>query len=329
MLEIVARGVDLNVSLSREIREMSLYVGGLFLAALGPIAAIVVARSIRLGSFDWLIETVFDPGRRLDVEGLGPFAAVAFTLGLVCVAAISFDVQLLAISLTAGRLRGRTIGLREAIGRARGAFWRLVFASVTTGLILVIPSRLVGRAIAGNSPEATLAISTLVDILLSAPFAYVGAAVVLARAGPFAAVLLSWRMARRRWRLALVIGIVNTAVSYLSVFAIGVGLDILTRIATALGIDRGIGPIQSVELVAIVGIAIVAIGSLVLTIAALTVAPQVVAWLGLGGSAEGVLDGPPGDPSTRPARPRLVSRPMEAAFLVSASAAVVSIVVTA
>ena len=140
--------------------------------------------------------------------------------------------------------------------------------------------------------------ATIVDVLLSAPFAYVGAAVVLAGAGPSQAIRLSWRMARRRWRLALVVGIVNTAVSYLAGFAIGAGLDILGRIAIALGIDQQLGPLQTIELILIVGFAIVAIGSLTLTIATLSTAPQVIAWARLGGP----LAPPSGRASTRPGR---------------------------
>jgi hypothetical protein len=161
------------------------------------------------------------------------------------------------------------------------------------------------------------------------PFAYVGAAVVLASATPFQAVRASWRMARRRWRLAFLIGLVNTAVSYLAGFAVSAGLDVLIRIAIALGIDRGLGTIQSIELVAIVAVAIVAIGSLTMTIAALSVGPQIVAWLGLGGSADGIADATTGgslDPSPSAAWPRrLVSRPMQVALVIEAAAALASV----
>ena len=103
----------------------------------------------------------------------------------------------------------------------------------------------------------------------------------------------------------------NTAVSYVAGFAIGAGLDILGRIAIALGIDQQLGPLQTIELILIVGFAIVAIGSLTLTIATLSTAPQVIAWARLAG-----LLAPPIRPGVDPPRAphvpaRLVSIPMQ------------------
>jgi hypothetical protein len=321
MAEIVSAGIDLNVRLSREIRQLSLYVGALFLAAIGPVAAIAVARSIRDGGFDWLIDLLNAAFTGTPIDLSTPLA-IAFLLGAASFVAISVDVQLLATGLLGAGVDGRHLELREAIGLARQGFWRLIFASIAVGLILIIPRQVLGAAIR-QSTEGGALLGTAFDVLLSMPFAYVGAAVVLGGAGPIEAVRQSWRTARRRWRLALVVGIVNTAVSYLSGFAIGAGLDILIRIATALGIDQGLGPIQSLELIAIVAFGIVALGSLTLTIATLSVAPQVVAWIRLGGSTVGIARETA--PSPRRPRARLVSWPMTAAFVIAALAAAVEI----
>jgi hypothetical protein len=324
MVEIVSAGLDLNLRLSREVRQLSLYVGLLFLAAIGPVAAIAVARSIRDGGFDWLIDILnaaFD-GTPID---LSTPLTIAFLLGAACFVAISVDVQLLATGLLGAGIDRRHLELREAIALARRGFWRLSLASIAVGLILIIPRQVFGAAIRDSS-EAGVLLGTAFDVLLSLPFAYVGAAVVLGGAGPIEAVRQSWAMARRRWRLALVIGIVNTAVSYLSGFAIGAGLDILVRIATALGIDQGLGPLQSLELVAIVAFAIVALGSLTLTIATLSVAPQVVAWVRLGGSTAGIPRDDPGSLRPGPGRASLVSLPMTAAIVVATIAAAAEIV---
>jgi hypothetical protein len=324
MVEIVSAGLDLNLRLSREVRQLSLYVGLLFLAAIGPVAAIAVARSIRDGGFNWLIDILnaaFD-GTPID---LSTPLTIAFLLGAACFVAISVDVQLLATGLLGAGVGHRHLEIREAIALARRGFWRLIVASIAVGLILIIPRQVLGAAIR-DSTEAGALLGAAFDVLLSMPFAYVGAAVVLGRAGPIEAVRQSWGMAGRRWRLALVIGIVNTAVSYLSGFAIGAGLDILIRIATALGIDQGLGPLQSLELIAIVGFAIVALGSLTLTIATLSVAPQVVAWVRLGGSLAGIPRDDPGGLGPGPGRASLVSLPMTAAIVVATIAAAAEIV---
>ena len=235
-------------------------------------AALLVAHSIRAGGFDWIIDLIA-LGRTARVD-LGPFAGLVVIVGVGCAIAISVDVQLLAIALIGSRAADRSIDLHAAIGLARRRFWRLVLASIAVGLILIIPRQILATALGNQNAESGVLLSTALDIVLSAPFAYVGAAVVLAPATPLQAVRWSWRMARRRWRLAFLIGVVNTAVSYLAGFAVSAGLDILIRIAIGLGIDRGLGTVQSIELVAIVAVAIVAIGSLTMTIAALTVGPS-------------------------------------------------------
>src|SRR5439155_867198 len=216
--------IGLNLGGSAQIRRASIYAGLLFLAAIGPLAALLVAHSIRAGGFDWIIDLIA-LGRTARVD-LGPFAGLVVIVGVGCAIAISVDVQLLAIALIGSRAADRSIDLHAAIGLARRRFWRLVLASIAVGLILIIPRQI---------------------------------------------------------------------------------------LATALGIDRGLGTVQSIELVAIVAVAIVAIGSLTMTIAALTVGPQVVAWLGLGGPVDGIAGATTGG-LTEPTGPdwprRLVSRPM-------------------
>jgi hypothetical protein len=317
-VEIISRGIDLNVSQSAQVRRASIYAGLLFLAAMGPIAALVLAHSIRVGGFDWIVDVA---ERRVALD-LGPLAPLVILLGGLAAVAISVDIQLIAVALIGAKALGRPLDLRDAVRAARSGFWRLIFASIAVGLILIIPRLILSRVITPGSPQGQALLSTALDILLSAPFAFVGAAIVLGRASPLRSVRLSWRTARRRWRLAVVVGVVNTAVSYLAGFAVGAGLDILFRIAIALGIDRGLGPAQSVEIVAIVVFAIVAFGSLTMTIASLTVGPQVVAWLGLGGPAGGLDDAAGSDTASRP---RLVTLPMTAYLAIEAVAALLAL----
>jgi hypothetical protein len=310
-VEIVARGLDVNVQLSGVIRRLSIFIGLLVLAAIGPIAIVAIAHSAAVGGFDWIVD-LFDENRLTRVPVT--FGGAIFVLGAISAGVLSVDVQLMAIGTVGAWLTGRTLALRSAVRLARAGFWRLVFASIAVGLIVFLPERVVVDPALRGAGDLRLLLTTLFDLLISTPFAYVGAAVVLAGVGPLGAVRASWRMARRRWRLAFVIGIVNTAVSYLATFAIGAALDILVRIGDALGIDRGLGTAQIVELTVIVGLAIVALGSLTMTIAALSVGPQVVAWLGLGGPVDGLGRGEV-HPLDQPARStRLVSWPMTIAL---------------
>ena len=147
------------------------------------------------------------------------------------------------------------------------------------GLILLIPRFLVNQVVMGGRPvgtEAQALIVSAIDILVSTPFAYVAAGIVLGAVGARESIRRSWRLSAARWRLALLIGIVNTAVTYLAGFAVGAGGDILVRLGTAFGLGAATGPAQIVILAAIVAVAIVSIGSLTMTIGALTVGPQIV-----------------------------------------------------
>jgi hypothetical protein len=306
-IEIVGRGIDLNVALSREVRRTSIYVGMLYLLAAAPILAIVAVASVQSGGFDWILDGVTTGGGFLTT--LGVAGNSTFLFAALCVGAISLDTQMMTLALAGGRLAGRSLGLRDVIGIARRRFWRLVGASFVVGLILIVPSLIV-QAVIGRGPgEGRVLLSTLIDLLLSAPFGYVGAAIVLGGLGPLRAIGGSWRIARRRWRLAFVVGVVNTAVSYLSAFALGTGADILVRVATALGLDRAAGIGQVVGILVIAVIAIIAIGSLTVAVSSLSVAPQAIAWIRLGGPTSGLGPTRP-DPFDPPPPARLVSLAM-------------------
>lgn len=315
--EIVARGVDLNVTMSGDIRRASLWAGALTLATLGPIAALLIGVMTKAGGLDAIAAAIAD-GRSRDVARLldvGPSGGFVIALGFVLFLVVSIDFGLVAVAIVGARAAERRIGLRSAIGIARRTYWRLVLGAITVGLILVVPRVALALAL-GQGPGATerpsqaeSILTAIVDVFLSAPFVYLSSAIVLAGATALVAVRSSWRLARRRWRLAIVIGVVNTAASYLALAALGSALDILGRFATALGVGDGLGTVRTVELSGIVGAALLAVGSLTMTIATLTSAPAVVAWLGLGGAIHGLPD-PAASPPSATNPTRLVARSM-------------------
>jgi hypothetical protein len=327
---VVGRGLDLNVAASAEIRRASVYIGLLTLLCVGPIAAVLWAFSVRQGGFEWLQRIasgsratfVVDPGFQL-------VFVLVLLIGFVCLLSVVADAQLLATILIGARATGRPFDLKSALALARLRYWRLVRASFMIGLILVIPRFLINQVVMSGRPagtEAQALIVTAIDILVSSPFAYVTAGIVLGAVGARESIRRSWRLARARWRLALLIGIVNTAVSYIAGFAVGAGGDILVRLGTVFGIGTAMGPPQVAVLAAIVALAIVSIGSLIMTIGALTAGPQVVAFLGLTGYSNG-LDAlsDPDQPRTTPPDRWLVSMPMVVALVINAEAAVLAV----
>jgi hypothetical protein len=116
-------------------------------------------------------------------------------------------------------------------------------------------------------------------------------------------------------------------VTYIATFAVGAGGDILVRLGTAFGLGSALGPIQVAVLALIVALAILSIGSLIMTIGALTVGPQIVAFLGLTGYSNG-LDAL--KDAVNPLAPvpnqHLIAWPMQLALVINAALATLAVI---
>jgi hypothetical protein len=177
--------------------------------------------------------------------------------------------------------------------------------------------------VTGDRPVQTETQALLINglnLLASVPFAYVAAGIVLGGVGAWESIRRSWRLARSRWRLAFLIAIVSTAVAYIAGFALTAGAGVLDRLGAAFGLGTTTGPLQLVVLAVIIAFGLISVGSLVMTIAALTVAPQVVAFLGLTGYSRGLDDAGAGDnPFAQPRIAPLISRPMKVILVINAA----------
>ena len=332
MREIVGRGLDLNVAASAEVRRASVYVGLLALLAVGPIAVLLWAFAAQQGGFEWLQRLAAGlPPEFVPVwSPFGLLFGLVLMIGFSCFLAVTVDAQLLATILIGARATGRRFDLRGALALARLRYWRLVRAALIIGLILVIPRFVINQVVMNGRPVGTEGQSLLVsaiDILVSAPFAYVAAGIVLGAVDARESIRRSFRLARARWRLALLIGIVNAAVTYIATFAVGAGGDILVRLGTAFGLGSALGPIQVAVLALIVALTILSIGSLIMTIGALTVGPQIVAFLGLTGYSNG-LDAL--KDAVNPLAPvpnqHLIAWPMQLALVINAALATLAVI---
>ncbi len=338
-LATIGRGLDLNVAASADIRRASVNLGLLSLLSVGPVAALLWAFSDRQGGFEWFQAVA--RGLRPELVPVGaafaPLSAIAAFLGFGCLLALTIDAQLLATVLIGARATGRTTNLRAALRLVRLRFWRYVRASFLIGAILLVPRFLVNQIVMDGQSvgtEAQALVSTAIDLIVSTPFAYVAAGIVLGGVGAQESVRRSWRLSKARWRLAFLIGIVNTGVTYIAGFAVGAGGDILVRLGTVFGLGETMGPGQILVLAAIIVLAIASIGSLIMSIAALTVAPQVVAFLGLTGYSAGLnavrdpddaVRDPANAVASRRAEP-LVSSAMVIALVVTWCATIIAIV---
>jgi hypothetical protein len=237
------------------------------------------------------------------------------------------DGQLLAVHVIASRATGRPFVLRPALAVVRLRFWRLARANVLVGLILILPRAYLERVVAphGITLQSQFVIQTLLDVVLSIPFAYIATWILLGQVGARRAVAGSWRLVRARPSLAIVIAIVNVAFQTVALFALGAGADLLIRVENALGLDHASG-LGLMPLGTIVGLAIIAGGSLFVTVAALSVGPQVVAFLRLTGRDGGLVAlHDPDNPFATPRVEPLVTRKMKVALALEAVMAVIAV----
>ena len=133
--------------------------------------------------------------------------------------------------------------------------------------------------------------SLLVGVIL-APFVYVAVGIVLGDVGSIEAIRRSIRLARARFRLALVLSLFSVVANYLLLFAAGAGLDLAARVLEPFTAEFGsLDPSSLTGFVVAAGLILLALfagWTLVFSVGALTSASQVVAFLGLTGYSGGL-----------------------------------------
>lgn len=295
---LLAESFDLLTRSSREMRRASFYIGLIVLGTAGPFAVATLAR-----------EAV---GFDMDFEGyLALTGATDGLLGLlgllafVGIAVAAVEARSMAMGLLGSRMAAHPISIRGALARSRQTFWRAIVASI----VVAIPVALVQSAVSlvvdplfGLAAEASLITSTLVSAVVGAPFAYVLAGVVLGDVDPFEAVRRSFRVYRVRRPAASIVAVFETITALLLVLGLGAGLDVVFRLFGALGL--GIESDAVGLAVTVVGVAAIvfAFGTLLFTVMAITIAPQVVMFVGLTHTTVGldrVRASAPDDPAVR------------------------------
>jgi hypothetical protein len=284
--QVVGRGFDLSLRSTQQLRPASLYIGLLLLGLVGPAAmlgAVMVAREPAF--FEALFSgdaTARPPADLAAAFGILAILVVVASIGAVIVAV---EAGIIAVALLGGQDVGRPLTLREGIVRSRQVFWRIVGGSFVLGLWLALVDNVVVLILghpfgAREAPDAALE-TTVVSLVAGLPFVYLQSGIVLGDAGAFESLRRSTRLARARWRLALVIGLFAAASGYLELFGLGAGSDLLSRVVDTLHLSLIGDPIHAAVSGVVLLVAIVALGSLLLTVAAIVAAPQVVAFVGL------------------------------------------------
>jgi hypothetical protein len=315
----LARSLDLSAHATPQLRPASIYIGLLFLGVLGPVVLLIIAI---LGRHPIIADAIgraligeqtplTDPEARDALLTLVP----VFLIAMVGLVGVSVDAQAIAIVVLAGRLVGEPVPLRSSIAWSRSRFWTLLRGSFLVGIPAAIVSALLTEYLApvlGRDSEGTVLVASTLSTLAVLPLVYVAAGIVLGEVGAIEAARRSIRLARARWGLALLISAVGIGIGYIQAFALGSGADVLVRIGIALNLGFDRGTLAAAATVVLTLAAIVALGSLTFTVAALAAAPQVLGFLSLTGYLGGVRSAAA---TSMPPAARWVSVPMTAGIV--------------
>jgi hypothetical protein len=265
--QLVGASFDLVLGSGEPLRRASFYIGAMALALIGPFAlAVWGIVLVELG-------TVVDMETAFAIEGWLNALALLALVGLV---AAVVESQGVAIALLGSHLVGRPLTVRQAVQRARMTFWPLVLALLAVSL----PALLV-QTIIGDSSEEQVVAGLFAGIAIQFPFVYAPAGIVLGGVRPVTALLRSIRIVGARRTAALIVAVLPAAFSLLIGLGVGAGIDVVVRVADALGLSPESGPLAQAILTVVVVAIVFAVGTLVLTASAIIHAPQVVMFVGL------------------------------------------------
>jgi hypothetical protein len=266
--KLVGQALDLLTRSDSGLRLASFYIGLMLLVTVAPVVMLVgVGASLPQPTF----ETAIDGGVSTPIILAG---CVAF-LGYL---AASTEARTLAVAVIGGRAERRPLRLRESIAVARRRFWKVLGANIVVGFVAALLSTLVQLpfvVVFGNQDAINFGVSLVVGTLVSAPFAYVVAGIVLGEVGVFEAIQRSLRLARARKRLAVVVALFGILSQFIVLFGVSIGGDVVVRVVDGTGIAESFPPALVIPLVAAL---VFAFGTLLFLVEAITAAPGVYAF---------------------------------------------------
>ncbi len=311
---VLTGAFDLVTQARIPVRNASLYVGLLGLLTMGPALIAIVADP----GFD--LAGLFQ-GQRPEQQGLDIAALYLLFFALV---AVALESQIIGLAIVGGARTGRPLRLREGLRRSRTVFWRMFRATAILAVLEAVLNRLIldaATSIFGSDTDVPVVGTSLLVGVILAPFVYVAVGIVLGDVGSIEAIRRSVRLARARFRLALVLSLFSVVANYLLLFAAGAGLDLAARVLAPFSAEFGsLDPTSLTGFLVASGLILLALfagWTLVFSVGALTSASQVVAFLGLTGYSGGLdqaRDEPAGE-LQRPA-PAWLSWPMMAGIVI-------------
>ena len=318
---LLGASFDLITRASDDMRRASFYIGIVVLGTVGPLA---------LASFGLAVASTHRTEREMTALMAGGVATWLSLLGILAglgafVAAI--ESRAMAVAILGGHFAGRPIAVRAALARSRTVFWRVILASFMVGIPVGIGQSVISavlEAILGPQADVSIVAPVLAAAVVGAPFAYLLGGIVLGDVGPVEAMRRSFRVFRARKPAAALVAVFETIAILLVFLGLGAGLDIALRVFDALGLGPDSDPVGLALVTIGILAGVFALGTLIYTAFAISLAPQVVMFVGLTRATFGLDHVRPGgdrDPTgTRPAveRFRSVTRPMLLGFVAGA-----------
>ena len=315
---LLGASFDLLSRSTADMRRASFYIGAIVLGTVGPFALAILA-------FDVASPNGLEGFNRLARTSAGGWFALLAIVAFAGLVVASVESRNMAAAILGGRYADRPVSVAAALARSRMAFWRAIAASIIVGIPVSFASNIVDgvvSALLNGSTAASLIVAFAVGVLVGAPFAYVLTGVVHGDVGAIESVRRSFRVyGARKVAAAFVAGFDLLAV-LIVFFGISVGLELMSDVATALGLGTHSGPVALAVIAAGVMVVVFAFGTLIFTALAISLAPQVVMFVGLTRATMGLDHVRPAgdhDPATRrPGRRpfRWLTIPMLIGFLI-------------
>jgi hypothetical protein len=275
---LLGASFDLLSRASDDMRRASFYIGAITMITLGPLALAAWATEVlSIHRTEREMEQILLHGAALWYGLLGTMAG----LGLV-VAAV--ESRAMAAAILGGHYAGHPVEVRSALARSRMVFWRVIAVSLIVGIPVLIVQQAIGLVfVAALGPETDVSIvaSTLAAGLVGAPLAYLLTGVVLGDVAPVEATRRSFRVFRARKGAAALVAVFETIAVLLVSLGLGAGLDLALKVFGALGLGPESGPAGLALITIGVVAAVFALGTLIYTALAISIAPQVVMFVGL------------------------------------------------
>ena len=232
--------LDLALAATASVRRASLYVGVLTLLIAGPAIVLLLAIIRDQGGFEGALQMLFGGQTSFDPPESGAISMLRVTtlFAVVGVVAISLEGQILAATMIGGAATGRRSASATRSGSRAACSGRSSAAAFLVGIVEQIVGNLINNVAYGvtRSIDGASIAGILAAALVIMPFAFYQSGIILGGVGAIEALRRSTRIARARWRLALLVALAGAVVSFIEVFALGAGLDLVVRFASAAGL---------------------------------------------------------------------------------------------